>query len=63
MKKTLLQIREERGITRVELSKQIGKCVEMIRKWERGISIPNLYSVTDILDFYGIKFEDVDWNT
>lgn len=51
--KTLRKVREERGLSRAKLSKQLGVSAGSIRNWEAGVSKPrggNLTKVQEFLD-------------
>ncbi|MDE7191657.1 MAG: helix-turn-helix domain-containing protein [Clostridia bacterium] len=51
--------RELKGISRVELSKQIGTSHQNISRWESNKVLPNIDFCVQLADFYGISLDEL----
>lgn len=61
MKVTLKQARLDAGITRKDVAERIGVQSETLYRYETGEIAPKLWVAIELLNLYGLKFEDVDW--
>lgn len=52
--KILRELREENGISQVELGKRLGIATMTISRWERGIQLPNIESLEILARFFGV---------
>ena len=55
--KNLIIFRKSLGITQSELAKQLNYSDKAVSKWERGESIPDVYVLKQIADFFGVKVD------
>lgn len=60
-KMTLLEIRQQYGYSLAMVQRKCGVEPAALSRSERGISSLKLENIVRILDFYNVKFEDVDW--
>ncbi|MDE6362247.1 MAG: helix-turn-helix transcriptional regulator [Clostridia bacterium] len=51
--------REAKGLSRLELSKQIGTSHQNISRWESNKVQPNLDFCVKLADFYGISLDEL----
>lgn len=61
--KRLRRLREERGLTRIEVSTAIGAHKNSLERWELGLHLPGPFMVKRLAAFYGVTLEDIlgDW--
>ena len=52
-------LREQLGLSQLELSKQIGTSHQNIGRWERGEVLPNIDFCVKLADFYGITLDEL----
>ena len=55
----LINLRKSNKLTQLELSEKIGYSDKAISKWERGESLPDLYTLALLADLYGITIGDL----
>lgn len=53
------QIREDRGLTQIDIAEEIGYCVQHINKVERGRERPGIPFMKAYLDFFGLELKFV----
>lgn len=58
---TLKELREREKMTQEELGKQFGVSKQTIFQWENGWRTPSLQTIEQYLDFFDVKFEQVEW--
>ena len=51
----LKKLREERGLSQNQLSKQVGFTQVAISYWERGIQIPNIDTLIVFVKFFNVS--------
>lgn len=51
--------RESRGLSQVELSKQINTSHQNINRWEKGTVLPNIDFCVQLANFYGITLDEL----
>ena len=51
--------RETKGISQLELSKQIGTSHQNINRWESNQVLPNIDFCVQLADFYGISLDEL----
>ncbi|MDE5549132.1 MAG: helix-turn-helix domain-containing protein [Clostridia bacterium] len=51
--------RETKGISQLELSKQIGTSHQNINRWESNKVLPNIDFCVQLADFYGISLDEL----
>lgn len=57
--RNMKRLREEAGLTRIELGKEIGVSNMILRHWESdGVNVP-LDKVSAIADFFNVTFDDL----
>ena len=49
----LKDLREERGLTQYELSKQVNISHACINRWEKNLRVPNIDSIIILCKFFG----------
>ena len=55
----LLELRKEKGITQIQLGKEIGVTNKTISKWEKGVFLPDITYLVSIADYYGISVDEL----
>ncbi|EDS72061.1 transcriptional regulator, AbrB family [Anaerofustis stercorihominis DSM 17244] len=55
--KNLKDLRKNNGLTQEQLSEKIGVSRQAIGKWEKGESIPDLYSILELSNVYSITID------
>ena len=55
--KNLKDLRKNNGLTQEQLSEKIGVSRQAIAKWEKGESIPDLYSILELSNVYSITID------
>ncbi len=53
----LVQYRKDAGLTQAELAEKLNYSDKAVSKWERGESVPDLYVLKQIADFYGVTID------
>lgn len=53
----LVRYRKIVGLTQAELAEKLNYSDKAVSKWERGESVPDLYILKQLADFYGIKID------
>ena len=48
-------LREQRGLTQAELSKQLGITRSSVNAWEMGISVPSTQYIVELAGIFGIS--------
>ena len=54
----LIELREKKGVTQLDISEILGTSFKIVSKWEQGEYIPNVQELKELADFYNIPFED-----
>jgi transcriptional regulator with XRE-family HTH domain len=57
LKNKLKQMREEHGLSQVELAEKLGKSQNTISSWETGRTIPKMKDLNVLCDLYGCTYE------
>lgn len=55
--KNLKDLRKNNGLTQEQLSEKIGVSRQAIAKWEKGESIPDLYSILELSNVYSVTID------
>lgn len=55
--KNLVILRKSENLTQAELAEKINYSDKAVSKWERGESVPDLYVLKQLADFYGVKID------
>ena len=55
--KNLTLYRKANNLTQLELAQKLNYSDKAVSKWERGESVPDLYILKKLADFYGIKID------
>ncbi len=55
--KNLIALRKSENLTQAELAEIINYSDKAVSKWERGESVPDLYVLKRLADFYGVKID------
>lgn len=58
-KDNLKELRLEKGIGQVELSKEIGVSKGVISLWENGLREPNMYSLILLAKYFNITIDEL----
>jgi len=53
----LTKYRKAYGLTQAELAEKLNYSDKAVSKWERGESVPDLYVLKQIADFYSVKID------
>ncbi|MBQ8427029.1 MAG: helix-turn-helix domain-containing protein [Clostridia bacterium] len=53
----LIRYRKSAGLTQAELAEKLNYTDKAVSKWERGESVPDLYVLKQLADFYGVKID------
>lgn len=53
----LIKYRKYFGLTQAELAQKLNYSDKAVSKWERGESVPDLYVLKQLADFYGVKID------
>ncbi|MBQ3219340.1 MAG: helix-turn-helix domain-containing protein [Clostridia bacterium] len=53
----LIRYRKTLGLTQAELAEKLNYTDKAVSKWERGESVPDLYVLKQLADFYGVKID------
>lgn len=59
-KLTLKQARQRKKLTLKSVSEYIGVIPNTLWNWEAGKTAPDVDKFADLLEIYGVRFEDVD---
>ena len=51
----LIELREEKGLSQNQLSKELNISQAAISKWEAGVSKPNIDCLITLADFFGVS--------
>ena len=57
--KNFTRLRAKKGITQEKMAEQFGVSRSTIAKWESGASIPHLYIVDNIADFFEVSIDEL----
>lgn len=60
-KRTIRQLRLERGWSQTELSVLLRVTVNSVQSWEANRAEPKISQMRRIMDAFGVAWEDVDW--
>jgi transcriptional regulator with XRE-family HTH domain len=55
----LVRLRQEAGLTQLQLAEKLNYSDKAVSKWERGESIPDVRVLMQIADIYHIKLDDI----
>ena len=55
----LTQLRKEAGLTQAELAEKLNYSDKAVSKWERAESVPDLYVLKQIADFYNVTIDSL----
>ena len=55
--RNIQELRKARGMTQLELAERLNYSDKAISKWERGESVPDLYVLKQLADFYNVKID------
>ncbi len=58
--KTIRQLREERGWTRLKLANEIGATPGSVYNWERGTSEPRVSQLRALARVFGVSSDDIE---
>lgn len=53
----LVALRKEKGLSQAEIAEEFGYSDKAVSKWERGESLPDIYVLKGIADFYGVTVD------
>ena len=56
---TIAALRKERGMTQLDLGRQLGITDKAVSKWERGLSCPDLYTFPRLAEILGASVEEL----
>ncbi len=59
-KDNLKELRLEKNLGQVELSKAIGVSNGVISMWENGLKEPNMYSLILLAKFFNVSIDELD---
>ena len=55
--KRIMHCRKKQGLTQDKLAEMLGVTNKAVSKWERGESVPDLYVLKQLADFYGTSID------
>ncbi len=55
----LIRYRKASGLTQAELAEKLNYSDKSVSKWERGESVPDLFVLKQLADFYGVKIDEL----
>jgi transcriptional regulator with XRE-family HTH domain len=58
-KKTIRQLREERGWTQIELAARLGLHHSAVSKWERGVTLPAPDALLRLADLFSVSVAEL----
>ena len=58
-KKTLRQLREERGWSRLDVAVRLGVHLTMIYRWERGLRVPPAQRLNSLARLFGVSVREI----
>lgn len=61
MKKTVKELREERGLTQLQLAVKIGTSISTIHSIESGRREPRFGTAKRLAEFFGLELGDIAW--
>ncbi len=53
----LIRYRKSANLTQAEIAEKLNYSDKAVSKWERGESVPDLYVLKQLADFYGVKID------
>lgn len=53
------ELRKRAGYTQKELAEKLNVTVQMVSKWETGVTVPDVYMVSEIADAFGVSTDAV----
>ena len=63
MKKTLgtmiAELRKQHGMTQMELAEKMGVTDKAVSKWERDLSCPDINSIPNLAEIFGVSVEEL----
>ena len=59
MKVTLKALRANKGYTQQQAAKSIGVTADTWRKWENGLTFPDVPKIDKIEKEFGVKYDDI----
>ncbi|MDE4586261.1 helix-turn-helix domain-containing protein [Staphylococcus epidermidis] len=59
----LKEARLAKGLTQSEIAKKLYVTRQTVSRWEQGKTLPNIYVIQELSDFYGISLEELVVNT
>lgn len=57
--KKISELRKEKGITQEELADKLGVSPQAVSKWENDLSCPDIMSLPDIAEIFGITIDEL----
>ena len=55
----IARLRKERGLTQLELARQMGVTDKAVSKWERDLSCPDIASIPRLAEFFGVSADEL----
>ena len=62
MAMTLKAARVNKGLTQAQAADKLGVSIDTIRKYEAGVTFPNVKTIKMIEKLYGIGYNDIDFS-
>ena len=56
--RNIANFRKARGLTQAELAEKLNYSDKSISKWERGEGFPDIFTLKELADFFGVKVND-----
>ena len=60
-RKTIRELREERGLTQLELGNKLGVTPVTVYNWERGQHMPTAVQLRALAKALGVSMDDIDF--
>ena len=58
-KKTIRQLREERGWAQLDVAIRLGVTVSTVSLWERGLRVPTLANLNRLARLFGVSLREI----
>ena len=55
--KNILQLRQKKGMTQIELAERLNYSDKAVSKWERGESLPDISTLVAVADLFGVTLD------
>ena len=57
--KNIGKLAEERGISKESISEACNTCLPQVRRWYRGLYLPNIDALCDLSDLFDVPIDEI----